>query len=130
MATILVVDHDPAAAEALAHEFRQHGHRVATATTCSAAMAEMACVHADVAVIDVGMEHLPGLLCEFWRRDPRLLNLAVVLTGIGGRDPELIERVTRCGADYMGTPASPGVVRQHAEALLAGGGMRPTAAAR
>jgi CheY-like chemotaxis protein len=128
MATILIADHDPAAIRALVHEFRRHGHQVATATTSSAAMAQMACVHADVAVIDVDMEHLPGLLCEFWRRDPDLPNLAVVLTGAGGGDPELIERAMRCGGDYLGASAPPEVVRRHAEALLAGGGVSPVPA--
>ena len=58
--TVLIVDDEDAAREGLARVLRSRGHVVRTAADAETAIHLLATEPADIAVIDLGLPHVPG----------------------------------------------------------------------
>ena len=117
MATILVVDDDPAARKPMTRLLQMDGHEVICACDAHTAMAQAIDRHPDLILLDVAMPKMDGLtFLKHLRVDPAVAHTPVMLltarrSADPGRLPERRAAVrVRAGeriASFLGAPGTP-----------------------
>jgi DNA-binding response OmpR family regulator len=91
-AKILIVDDDPDMVELLQLALTEAGYSARAATTGTEALAEAQRLSPDLVILDLMLPDLNGFsVCERLRRQPGTASVPiVVITGLGGRFPQLV----------------------------------------
>lgn len=116
---ILVVDDTPSSRELLARRLTREGHMVSQAGSGREALALLAALPFDLALVDILMPDMNGIeLLARLKEDERLRELAVVMVS-GLRESEAVVRCIEAGAlDYLPKPVDPVLLRARVNACL------------
>lgn len=102
MATILVVDDDPAARKPMTRLLQMDGHEVICACDAHTAMAQAIDRHPDLILLDVAMPPLDGLTFLFLLRERSYGRDVPVIVLSGQDDPRTVERARKLGVcEYL-----------------------------
>jgi DNA-binding response OmpR family regulator len=116
MATVLLVEDDPAAREGLELALRRLGYGVQAAGTGEAALAGMRDAAADVVVLDVMLPGLDGF--EVCRRLRRGSDVPVIMLTARGDDLDIVGGLEAGADDYVVKPVEPRVLDARIRAVL------------
>jgi len=120
MATILIVDDDPAIVELVAETLA--GHEILTANNGSDGLALAKEKMPDLIILDVSMPKLSGtVVCGRLKNDPATAHIPVIMQTAWGTVGDVEEAFANKANDYVVKPFSPRVLKAKVEALLAGG---------
>ena len=98
MSTLLIVDDDCRAAEALALMLRREGHEVETACDAGQALEHLRRTEPDLVLLDLGMPRVDGMdLLEALKDDPRFAGMRVAVF-TGRHEPGTEDLARRLGA--------------------------------
>ena len=123
MATVLLVEDDPAARQGLELALRRLGYGVRAAETGEAALSDVRDAAADVVVLDVMLPGLDGF--EVCRRLRRGSDIPVIMLTARGDDLDIVGGLEAGADDYVVKPVEPRVLDARIRAVL-----RRTEAAR
>jgi CheY-like chemotaxis protein len=102
MATILVVDDDPAARKPMTRLLQMEGYDVVCACDAFTAMAQAMNRHPDLILLDVAMPPMDGLTFLFLLRERSYGRDVPVIVVSGQEDPKTIERARKLGVcEYL-----------------------------
>jgi two-component system KDP operon response regulator KdpE len=102
MTKILVVDDDPSLVKALRIGLTARGDDVVTAQTGSDAIAQVALVHPDLVILDLGLPDLDGL--EVCRRIREFSNVPVLVLSAYGDERRKVEALDGGADDFITKP--------------------------
>ena len=107
MASILVVEDEPAIAELLALNLRHAGHEVRLAANADAAQAALDSVLPDLVLLDWMLPGQSGLqLARQWRAQPRTRELPLIMLTARSDESDRIAGFDAGVDDYLGKPFS------------------------
>ncbi len=116
MATVLLVEDDPAARQGLELALRRLGYGVRPAGTGEAALRDIREAPADVVVLDVMLPGLDGFeVCRQLRRDG---NVPVIMLTARGDDFDIVGGLEAGADDYVVKPVEPRVLDARIRAVL------------
>jgi len=116
MATVLLVEDDPAARQGLALALRRLGYQVRLAGTGEAALDGAGDAPVDVVVLDVMLPGLDGFeVCRRLRRDS---DVPVIMLTARGDDLDIVGGLEAGADDYVVKPAEPRVLDARIRAVL------------
>ena len=116
MATVLLVEDDPAARQGLELALRRLGYSVQAAGDGAAALAAMRDVGADVVVLDVMLPGLDGF--EVCRRLRRSSDVPVIMLTARGDELDIVGGLEAGADDYVVKPVEPRVLDARIRAVL------------
>jgi DNA-binding response OmpR family regulator len=116
MATVLLVEDDPAAREALELALRHLGYTVRAAETGEAALRDFRDAAADVVVLDVMLPGLDGF--EVCRRLRRGGDIPVIMLTARGDDLDVVGGLEAGADDYVVKPVEPRVLDARIRAVI------------
>ena len=121
MASVLVVDDDPAIVHLLELNLELEGHDATSVSDGREVLDRIREVRPDVVLLDIMLPHVDGWqLCEAIRADPELAATPVVLLTARTQTADL-ERGEQIGADaYVTKPFDPVEILAWVERLVAG----------
>src|SRR2546423_224598 len=108
MATVLLVEDDPAARQGLELALRRLGYGVRAAETGEAALRDLGDAAADVVVLDVMLPGLDGF--EVCRRLRRGSDIPVIMLTARGDDLDIVGGLEAGADDYVVKPGEPRVL--------------------
>lgn len=126
MATVLLVEDDPAARYGLELALRHLGYGVRAAETGEVALRDFRDAAADVVVLDVMLPGLDGF--EVCRRLRRGSDIPVIMLTARGDDLDIVGGLEAGADDYVVKPVEPRVLADPYRAEAAAGPVRLTAA--
>ena len=100
MATVLVVDDDPAARKPLARLLQMEGHEVVCAENAIMAMASALNHHPDLILLDVAIPPMDGLTFLFLLREKPAGKEVPVIVISGQDDPRTLQRARELGVHH------------------------------
>src|ERR1700758_3651066 len=116
MATVLLVEDDPAARQGLELALRRLGHGVHAAETGEAALRDFRDAAADVVVLDVMLPGLDGF--EVCRRLRRGSDIPVIMLTARSDDLDIVGGLEAGADDYVVKPVEPRVLDARIRAVL------------
>jgi DNA-binding response OmpR family regulator len=116
MATVLLVEDDPAARQGLELALRRLGYAVRLAETGEAALAAIREAAVDVVVLDVMLPGLDGF--EVCRRLRRGSDVPVIMLTARGDDFDIVGGLEAGADDYVVKPVEPRVLDARIRAVL------------
>src|SRR5256886_11149697 len=116
MATVLLVEDDPAARQGLELALRRLGYMVRAAETGEAALRDFRDAAADVVVLDVMLPGLDGF--EVCRRLRRGSDIPVVMLTARGDDLDIVGGLEAGADDYVVKPVEPRVLDARIRAVI------------
>src|SRR5579875_2696697 len=116
MATVLLVEDDPAARQGLELALRRLGHGVHAAETGETALRVFRDAAADVVVLDVMLPGLDGF--EVCRRLRRGSDIPVIMLTARGDDLDVVSGLEAGADDYVAKPVEPRVLDARIRAVL------------
>jgi DNA-binding response OmpR family regulator len=116
MATVLLVEDDPAARQGLELALRRLGYSVHAAATGEAALAGMRDAAADVVVLDLMLPGLDGF--EVCRQLRRGSDVPVIMLTARGDDLDIVGGLEAGADDYVVKPVEPRVLDARIRAVL------------
>src|SRR5580700_5934662 len=127
MATVLLVEDDPAARQGLELALRRLGHEVRLAETGEAALDGICEAAVDVVVLDVMLPGVDGFeVCRRLRRDS---DVPVIMLTARGDDFDIVAGLESGADDYVVKPVQPRVLDARIRAVLRRHGSSPADAA-
>lgn len=122
---ILVVEDELDIAELISRELQEMGNSCLLARDAEQADHVLDEHLVDGITLDVRMPGRNGIdwLETMALSDPELARKTVVITGLDA-DPEVLERLVRCGAGFLAKPFTMDALRQAVSSQLGGGGGR------
>src|ERR1700735_3728054 len=116
MATVLLVEDDPAARQGLELALRRLGHEVRLAETGEAALDDISGAAMDVVVLDVMLPGVDGSeVCRRLRRDS---DVPVIMLTARGDDFDIVAGLEAGADDYVVKPAEPRALGARIRAVL------------
>jgi two-component system, OmpR family, response regulator MtrA len=116
MATVLLVEDDPAARQGLELGLRRLGYEVRLAETGEAALDGLREATVDVVVLDVMLPGVDGFeVCRRFRRDS---DVPVIMLTARGDDFDIVEGLEAGADDYVVKPVEPRVLDARIRAVL------------
>jgi DNA-binding response OmpR family regulator len=116
MATVLLVEDDPAAREGLGLALRRLGYQVRAAETGEAALRDFPDAAADVVVLDLMLPGLDGFeVCRRLRRDG---DVPVIMLTARGDDLDIVGGLEAGADDYVVKPVEPRVLDARIRAVI------------
>jgi two-component system, OmpR family, response regulator MtrA len=116
MATVLLVEDDPAARQGLELALRRLGYEVRLAETGEAALCDISAVALDVVVLDVMLPDVDGFeVCRRLRRDS---DIPVIMLTARGDDFDIVAGLEAGADDYVVKPVQPRVLDARIRAVL------------
>jgi two-component system response regulator MtrA len=116
MATVLLVEDDPAARQGLELALRRLGHEVRLAETGEAALDDISGAAMDVVVLDVMLPGVDGFeVCRRLRRDS---DVPVIMLTARGDDFDIVAGLEAGADDYVVKPVQPRVLDARIRAVL------------
>jgi len=116
MATVLLVEDDPAARQGLELALRRLGHEVRLAETGEAALDSISGAAMDVVVLDVMLPGVDGFeVCRRLRRDSEV---PVIMLTARGDDFDIVAGLEAGADDYVVKPVEPRVLDARIRAVL------------
>jgi DNA-binding response OmpR family regulator len=116
MATVLLVEDDPAARQGLELALRRLGYEVRLAETGEAALDGICAAVADVVVLDVMLPGMDGFeVCRRLRRDS---DVPVIMLTARGDDFDIVVGLEAGADDYVVKPVEPRVLEARIRAVL------------
>lgn len=107
MSTILVVDDYSVTLRVLSTQLRKHGYDVMTASSAREALALLAETPADLALLDIAMPEVDGLmLLRQLRGDPRYRAMPIIMLTASGQDHDRIVAREAGANDFLSKPVS------------------------
>src|ERR1700729_4053564 len=116
MATVLLVEDDPAARQGLELGLRRLGYGVRAAETGEAALRDVRDAAADVVVLDVMLPGLDGF--EVCRRLRRGSDIPVIMLTARGDDLDIVGGLEAGADDYVVKPVEPRVLDPRIRAII------------
>src|ERR1700761_9509436 len=116
MATVLLVEDDPAARHGLELALRRLGYEVRAAETGEAALRDLSNTAADVVVLDLMLPGLDGF--EVCRRLRRGSDIPVIMLTARGDDLDIVGGLEAGADDYVGKPVEPRVLDARIRAVI------------
>lgn len=108
-ATLLVVDDDSSAREALRSIFDGAGHRTIGVSDAPAALRVLKREQCDLVMLDVELPEVDGLsLCRLLRAQPSLRQLPVLIFSATDNEQRKVEAFSAGADDYIVKPSTPG----------------------
>ncbi len=123
MATLLVVDDDPALLRALRVGLQASGHEVRTAATGADGLREVAEGAPDVVVLDLGLPDIDGL--EVCRRIRSWTGVPVIVLSATGSEERKVAALDGGADDYVTKPFALGELQARVRAALRRAASRP-----
>ncbi|MBI5288496.1 MAG: response regulator transcription factor [Chloroflexi bacterium] len=117
MATILLVDDDPALVEILAEYLRRFSHEVSGVTRGDACMEIIASAEPDIVILDVNMPGTDGW--ETLRQIRRMSNVPVIMLTAATEETDVLKGFATGADDYVGKPFSFAQLEARVRAVLA-----------
>src|SRR5246127_5976039 len=116
MATVLLVEDDPAARQGLELALRRLGYQVRAAATGEASLRDFRDAPADVVVLDVMLPGLDGF--EVCRRLRRGTDIPVIMLTARGDDLDVVGGLEAGADDYVVKPVEPRVLDARIRAVI------------
>ena len=116
MATVLLVEDDPAARQGLELALRRLGYMVRAAETGEAALRDFRDAAADVVVLDLMLPGLDGF--EVCRRLRRGSDIPVIMLTARGDDLDIVGGLEAGADDYVVKPVEPRVLDARIRAII------------
>lgn len=121
MARILIVDDYPVTLRVLSTQLRKHGYEVNTAGSAREALESLAENPADLAILDIAMPEVDGLmLLSQLRADARYAAMPVIMLTASGQDQDRIIARETGANDFLSKPASSRELLDTVQRLLPG----------
>jgi len=121
MARILIVDDYPVTLRVLSTQLRKHGYEVNTAGSAREALESLAENPADLAILDIAMPEVDGLmLLSQLRADARYAAMPVIMLTASGQDQDRITARETGANDFLSKPTSSRELLDTVQRLLPG----------
>lgn len=119
MATILIVDDYPVTLRVLSTQLRKYGYDVLTAGSAREALACLADAPADLAILDIAMPEVDGLmLLRQLRSDARYRDMPAIMLTASGQDQDRITARDAGANDFLSKPVSSRELLEAVQRLL------------
>jgi two-component system, OmpR family, phosphate regulon response regulator PhoB len=119
MASILIVDDEPAICELVALHLRHSGHEASSVSDGEAARERVASRLPDLVVLDWMLPGTSGLgLAREWRRDARTREMPILMLTAKALEDDLVQGLDAGADDYLSKPFSPTEMVARVRALL------------
>lgn len=122
MARILIVDDYPVTLRVLSAQLRKNGYEAVTAGSAREALECLAEAPADLAILDIAMPEVDGLmLLRQLRADARYRTMPVIMLTASGQDQDRITAREAGANEFLSKPASSRELLDTVQGLLSGG---------